>query len=96
MEAEVVIKIADNIISPLGSTTAENYQAILSGRSELRFYEGLWGLPEPCVRSLIPRQQYPTHDGHTLFEELAIRDTMKQILKDDPGYFDRIIKNSLK
>ena len=41
MEAEVVIKIADNIISPLGSTTAENYQAILSGRSELRFYEGL-------------------------------------------------------
>ena len=73
MEAEVVIKIADNIISPLGSTTAENYQAILSGRSELRFYEGLWGLPEPCVLSLIPRQQYPTHDGHTLFEELAIR-----------------------
>ena len=73
MEAEVVIKIADNIISPLGSTTAENYQAILSGRSELRFYEGLWDLPEPCVLSLIPRQQYPTHDGHTLFEELAIR-----------------------
>ena len=31
-----------------------------------------------------------------VFEELAIRDTMKQILKDDPGYFDRIIKNSLK
>lgn len=31
-----------------------------------------------------------------VFEELSIRETMKQILKDDPGYFDRIIKNSLK
>ena len=31
-----------------------------------------------------------------VFNELSIRETMKQILKDDPGYFDRIIKNSLK
>lgn len=31
-----------------------------------------------------------------IYEELAIRETMKQILKEDPGYFDRIISNSLK
>ena len=31
-----------------------------------------------------------------VYEELAIRDTMKQILKDDPGYFDRILTSRLK
>ena len=31
-----------------------------------------------------------------VFEELSIRDTMKQILKEDPGYFERILNNSLK
>ena len=31
-----------------------------------------------------------------VYEELAIRDTMKQILKDDPGYFERILNNRLK
>ena len=31
-----------------------------------------------------------------VFDELSIRETMKEILKKDPGYFDRIITNSLK
>ena len=31
-----------------------------------------------------------------VFEELGITETTKQILKEDPSYFDRIIKNSLK
>ena len=31
-----------------------------------------------------------------VFEELGINETVKQILKEDPSYFDRIIKNSLK
>ena len=30
-----------------------------------------------------------------VFQELGIRETTKQILKEDPGYFERIIKNSL-
>ncbi len=31
-----------------------------------------------------------------VFDELSIRETMKQILKDDPGYFDRILASRLK
>ena len=31
-----------------------------------------------------------------VFDELSIRETMKQILKDDPNYFDRILASSLK
>ena len=30
-----------------------------------------------------------------VFDELSIRDTTKQILKDDPSYFERILKNRL-
>ena len=30
-----------------------------------------------------------------VFDELAIRETTRQILKDDPAYFERILKNRL-
>ena len=30
-----------------------------------------------------------------VFDELAIRETTKQILRDDPTYFERILKNRL-
>ena len=38
-------------------TTAENLQAVLEGRSELRRYEGGWGLPEPFCASLFTTKQ---------------------------------------
>ena len=31
-----------------------------------------------------------------VFDELGITETTKQILKEDPTYFERILKNSLK
>ena len=31
-----------------------------------------------------------------VYDELGIRETTKRILKEDPGYFERIIQNSLK
>ncbi len=31
-----VVKVADNVVSPLGATTAENYEAVKAGRSALR------------------------------------------------------------
>lgn len=48
-----VIKIADNIISPLGFTTSENYQAVKEGRTGLRRYEHFDDIPEPFTASLI-------------------------------------------
>ncbi|MCR5362919.1 MAG: 3-oxoacyl-ACP synthase [Bacteroidales bacterium] len=43
--------IADNILSPLGETTADNLRAVRDGRSALREHR-LEGVPEPCVASL--------------------------------------------
>ena len=38
----MIVCLADNIVSPLGLTTAENYEAVKSGRSALRRYDGDW------------------------------------------------------
>ena len=41
----MIVKVSDNIISPLGMSTAENYAAVKAGRSELKRHDGLWNLP---------------------------------------------------
>ena len=48
-----VKKVAENIISPLGFSVSENFQALKKGSSALRLYEDRWGLPFPFVASLI-------------------------------------------
>ena len=67
--------LSTNIISPLGFTTEQNYQAVLSGSTALRRYEGMWGLPEPFAASLFSDEQKAALalDGYTFFEALAIR-----------------------
>lgn len=62
----MIVRLSDNIISPLGMTTEENYQAVVQGRSALARYESIWDLPdgkrgdvrgggEPFVASLFCR-----------------------------------------
>lgn len=51
----MIVKIADNIISPLGLSTIENFEAILNGTSMLKVHEGDFGLPEPFCGSLFDR-----------------------------------------
>ncbi|GHT09357.1 beta-ketoacyl synthase [Bacteroidia bacterium] len=54
----MIVRIGDNIISSLGFTTEENYQAVKSGRSGLKFYDaGTLGLPEAFTASLIDKQR---------------------------------------
>ena len=73
--------IATNITSPLGFTTMENYEAVLSGTSALKRYlplkgvGGSWGLPEPFAASLFTEEQRAalSIDGYTFFESLAIQ-----------------------
>ena len=76
--------LATNITSPLGATTDENYRAVKAGRSALRRYEGLWGLPEPFTASLFTEEQQQSMaiNGLTRFESLAvhsIRETLQQL-----------------
>ena len=66
--------LSTNITSPLGFTTEQNYQAVLTGASALKRYEGLWGLPKPFAASLFSEEQKAALalDGFTRFEALAI------------------------
>lgn len=70
----MVYIIADNVVSPLGMTTMENYQALMAGSSALQHYDHHWGLPEPFTASLFTKEQEQkiSIDGLTRFESLAV------------------------
>lgn len=66
----MVYIIADNIISPLGETSEENYLSVKSGRSGIRAYEpGTCNIPEGFYASLLFED----------FETLALRSAQKAI-----------------
>lgn len=66
----MIYKVADNILSPLGETTEQNYQAVVSGGSALNFGDGRadWfqsqdARPHDCFESLVVRSvREATHD----------------------------------
>lgn len=62
--------IADNIISPLGETSEENYLSVKAGRSGIRAYEpGTCNIPEGFYASLLSED----------FETLTLRSAQKAI-----------------
>lgn len=73
--------VADNIYSPLGTTTLHNFSAVRAGHSALRLYDDRWALPEPLMASLFPADAiemafaalFPENaDAYSRFEKLAI------------------------
>lgn len=62
--------LADNIISPLGNTSEENYQQVKAGKSGIRTYEpGSHGIPEGFTASLLPDEEQSVivkDDGQSL------------------------------
>ena len=86
----MIVKVSDNIISPLGMTTAENYVAVKAGRSELKRHDGLWQLPEPFTASLMNREavnekaaQLQIDDRYTFFENMIILSAAKALEQTD-------------
>ena len=82
----MIVKLSDNIISPLGMNTAENYAAVKAGRSELKRRDGLWQLPEPFTASLMDRDavnevaaQQHIGDRYTFFEKMIILSAAKAL-----------------
>ena len=77
----MIYRIADNIISPLGETTEQNYQAVKAGRSALRHYDHQWDIPEPFTASLFTEAQNEALavEGLTRFESLAYTSARKAI-----------------
>lgn len=75
-----MISIADNIISPLGFSSNENYNAVTQGVSGLQYHENTFDLPEPFMASLINRELLAEHfskitrqaQQYTPFEQICI------------------------
>ena len=53
----MIFNIGDNIISPIGWTTAENWSAVAAERIGLRSYTHRFGLPEPFFASLLDEEK---------------------------------------
>ncbi len=77
--------LADNITSPLGMTTEENYLAVKAGQSALRRYDGQWGLPEPFCASLFTDEQNRAMmlPGLTRFESLVVGSVRRALQQTD-------------
>lgn len=87
MAGVMITKIADNIISPLGCTSEENFKAVLAGETKIEKQEGTFGLPELFCASLFNRDninklldsELGSVDNLTLFEKLCILSAKKAI-----------------
>jgi len=77
----MIYRIADNITSPLGETTEENYRAVKAGKTALCRYDHRWGLPEPFCASLFDEAQNQSMatEGLTRFESLALASARKAV-----------------
>ncbi|MBQ0020706.1 MAG: 3-oxoacyl-ACP synthase [Bacteroidales bacterium] len=77
----MVYKIGDNITSPLGSSTEQNYKAVIDGCSALALHQGRWDIPEDFCASLFNDEQVEelAQDGLSRLESLAVSSIRKAI-----------------
>ncbi len=77
----MVYKISDNILSPLGDTTEQNFRAVAAGHSALTTYNGHWQLPEPFCASLLSgvQRQNIFMEGFTQYEQMVIASVRRAI-----------------
>ncbi len=69
----MVYRISDNIISPLGLTTEENYHAVKDGKTALR-RRSVQGVSSPVMASAFDEEarQHIQTNGFTFFESLVL------------------------
>ena len=81
--------IADNIISPLGFSSEENYLALKSSKTALCHFENGKNIPFPFTASLFSPEQKQRFiiEGYTTFESLAIQ-SIKKALKQTSIHLD--------
>ena len=100
-----VFAIGGSIVSPLGFTARENFQAVLEGRSGVAACNGVFGVPEPFVASLFDRPAIFAEaaargiSGHSLFETiliLSIRDAAQRAGIDLRSPRVRLVISSIK
>ena len=78
---DIIYKIGEGVVSPLGMTAGAVYEALCKGESRAQHYENTFGLPEPFFASLLDEDKldsafsalwdYGT-EGYTKVEKAAI------------------------
>ena len=66
-----VICMGGSILSPLGETVTENFEAVLRGKSALQLHEGAFGVKEPFVGSLMDRARWQVA-GRSFFDSIVV------------------------
>jgi len=77
----MIYRVSDNIISSLGFTSLDNYNAVKEGKTNLKLYKNKFDLPEPFIASLLNREEISERfssinhncgSQYTIFEQTAI------------------------
>lgn len=66
-----VICMGESILSPLGETVTENFEAVLRGESALQLHEETFGVKEPFVGSLMDRSRWQV-SGLSFFDSIVV------------------------
>ncbi|QKJ33231.1 beta-ketoacyl synthase [Mucilaginibacter mali] len=83
-----VFIVADNILSPIGSTTAENMEALARGESAVVKHQHLDINPESIYISLFDDLSFNIDKSYTGFESLLITSIADAIKNLKSGYLD--------
>ena len=74
--------VADNILSPVGETTSQNFDALSNGVSGIKLHNDKALAGEPFYASLFDAESFKTNKKHTKFEQLligSVSDALKKV-----------------
>ncbi|MGZ3766389.1 MAG: hypothetical protein ACXVA2_17090, partial [Mucilaginibacter sp.] len=73
-ESDVFV-VADNVYSPLGTTTAENFDKLKAGETGVKYHQDSVISPNPFYASIFDKDEFSNVDeesAYTKFEQLII------------------------
>ena len=77
-----VFIVADNIVSPLGYTSADNFTQLCNSNSGISLHENEEIFPRPFYASLFgKRNPYKADKHYTMFEKLLIASIKMRFLR---------------
>ena len=80
---EDVFIVADNIVSPLGTTTAGNFSRLLKNKSGITQHTDKRVSDEPFFASLFEEDRFQTNEQYTKFEQLLIASIEEALQQTD-------------
>ncbi len=81
--------VADNIVSPLGNTTTENFSQLVKGISAVKQHHNNRIADEPFFASLFDENGFKTNERYTKFEQLLIASIGEALQQTDVDVSDK-------